>query len=323
MPIALVPPEPGKMPVRPHCPLVFTEERRDPRLASGIWPSVSGAAAQAQNVETVANNLANADTLGFKKDTTAFREYLAVKEREHFAQDIPRGSITNKDLYPLDGRDQAFVVVDGTYTDFRQGNLRVTQNPLDVAVDGKGFFEVSTPQGNRYTRQGSFHISPQGRLETVDGFPVLASQPGGLAAPQPAADALAQQQSVQGRSPASDAARFINLRDRGTHFSINSLGEIYASDGDLIAKLNVVEFGDTRQLRKSGGNLFSNPAPANISTQPLSTVVRQGVLETSNVNPIEEMTKLISANRLFEHDLKAMKTYGEMMSREANDIGKL
>jgi flagellar basal-body rod protein FlgG len=272
-------------------------------------------------VDTVANNLANADTLGFKKDATAFREYLAVQEREHSPQDIPRGAITNKDLYQLDGRDQAFVVVDGTYTDFRQGNLRVTQNPLDVAVDGKGFFEVSTPQGNRYTRQGSFHISPEGRLETVDGFPVLASLPGGLAAPQ--SDTLAQQQAAQGRAPASEAARFINLRDRGTHFSINPQGEIYASGGDLIAKLSVVEFGDTRQLRKSGGNLFSNPTSANVSAQPVSTVVRQGVLETSNVNPIEEMTKLISANRLFEHDLKAMKTYGEMMSREVNDIGKL
>jgi flagellar basal-body rod protein FlgF len=287
-------------------------------LASGIWPSVSGAAAQAQNVDMVANNLANADTLGFKKDAPAFREYLATQEREHSPQDIPRGAITNKDLYPLDGRDQAFVVVDGTYTDFKQGNLRVTQNPLDVALDGGGFFEVSTPQGNRYTRQGSFHISPEGRLETVDGFPVLASQPGGLAAPQAAA--LAQQQAPgQARNPAStanpaDAARFINLRDRGTHFSINPQGEVYASGGDLIAKLAVVEFGDARQLRKTGGNLFLNPAP---------TIVRQGLLETSNVNPIEEMTKLISANRLFEHDLKAMKTYGEMMSREVNDIGKL
>ena len=303
----------------------FTEERRDlKQVASGIWPSVSGAEAQSLKLDTVANNLANADTLGFKKDTPAFREYLTTLEREHPSVDIPRGPIKDKDFYPLDGRDQAFVVVDGTYTDFRQGNLRVTQNPLDVAIDGKGFFEVSTPQGSRYTRQGSFHIGPDGKLVTIDGYPVLAAQPGGLAAP-------ALQGQLQGRGPAGalgvpnpgDVARYINLRDRGTHFSINDQGEIYDANGDLVAKLNVVEFADTRKLRKAGGNLFDNPSPTNILAQPTQTIVRQGVLETSNVNPVEEMTKLISANRLFEHDLKAMKTYGEMMQREANDIGKL
>jgi flagellar basal-body rod protein FlgG len=266
--------------------------------------------------------LANADTLGFKKDTPAFREYLTTLEREHDAQDIPRGPIKDKDFYPLDGRDQAFVVVDGTYTNFRQGNLRVTQNPLDVALDGNGFFEISTPQGARYTRQGSLHISSEGRLETIDGFPVLASQPGGLAAPSAQ---NAQARGPAGISPnaiANDAARFINLRDRGTHFSITTQGEIYAGE-DLVGKLSVAEFNDTRKLRKAGGNAFENPDPANLSTQPTRTIVRQGVLETSNVNPIEEMTKLITANRLFEHDLKAIKTYGEMMQREANDIGKL
>jgi flagellar basal-body rod protein FlgG len=277
---------------------------------------VSGASAQQQNVDIVANNLANADTLGFKKDAPAFREYLATLEREHPVADIPRGPIKDKDFYPLDGRDQAFVVTDGTYTNFRQGNLRVTQNPLDVALDGAGFFEISTPQGIRYTRQGSFHVSGDGRLETVDGYPVLASQPGGLAAPP---------QGSQGRGPASagaEAGRFISLRDRGSQFSITPQGEIYAGE-DLVGKLSVVEFNDLRKLRKSGGNAFENPDIANLSAQPQRTIVRQGVLETSNVNPIEEMAKLISANRLFEHDLKAMRTYGEMMQREANDIGKL
>lgn len=291
-------------------------------MASGIWPSVSGATTQAANVDIVANNLANADTLGFKKDAPAFREYLASLEREHQPEDIPRGPIKDKDFYPIDGRDQSFVVMDGTYTNFKQGNLRVTQSPLDVALDGSGFLEIGTPQGTRYTRQGSLHISADGRLETSDGNPVLASAPGGLAASALERAPASPGEAAAGRNPGNDAARFINLRDRGTHFSITPQGEIYAGE-DLIAKLSVVEFNDTRKLRKSGGNAFENPDMNNYSTQPQRTVVRQGVLETSNVNPIEEMTKLISANRLFEHDLKAMKTYGEMMQREANDIGKL
>jgi flagellar basal-body rod protein FlgF len=294
-------------------------------LASGIWPSVSGAAAQSQNVDIVANNLANSDTLGFKKDMPSFREYLVNSEREHGTVDIPRGPIKDKDFYPLDGRDQSFVIVDGTYTNFRQGGLRVTQSPLDVAMDGNGFLEVSTPTGSRFTRQGSLHIAADGRLVTVEGYPVLAANPGGLAAPQAApASGAPQDTTTSGRAPANsnDAARYISLKDRGPHVTISPTGEIYSGE-DLVAKLSVAEFQDTRKLRKGSGQLFDNPDPTNFSTLPMKTLVRQGVLETSNVNPIEEMANLIKANRLFEHDLKAMKTYGEMMQREANDVGKL
>jgi flagellar basal-body rod protein FlgG len=281
-------------------------------------------------VDVIANNLANSDTQGFKKDLPTFKEYLSTVEREHDAEDIPRGPIKDKDFYPLDGKDQAYVVVDGTYTDFRQGSLRTTHSPLDVALDGPGFLEVSTPQGIRYTRQGSLKLAMDGRLVTSDGNPVLASQPGGLAAQpataQPGQGGLTTQGGVAaGRNPsAADAAgRFINLRDRGTNFSISEAGEIYAGS-DLIAKLSVVEFPDVKTLRKTGGALFENSDPLKSpGTTPQRTRVHQGVLEGSNVNPVEEMTKLIQANRMFEHDLKAMKTYGELLGREANDIGKL
>jgi flagellar basal body rod protein FlgG len=139
---------------------------------------------------------------------------------------------------------------------------------------------------------------------------VLAAQPGGLAAQQ------------AGGAPAGDAARFINLRDRGKHLTITAAGEIYSGE-DLVARLSVVEFQDRDKLRKAGGSLFESPDPAVVPGGAKRTVVRQGVLETSNVNPVEEMTNLIKANRLFEHDMKALKTYGELMGREANDIGKL
>lgn len=296
-------------------------------VANGIWTSVSGAASQAQNVDIISNNLANSDTLGFKKDTPTFKEYMAIEEREHAPLDIPRGPIKEKEFYPLDGKDQSFVVIDGTYTNFKQGNLRVTNSPLDVALDGPGFIEVGTPNGIRYTRQGSLKLAMDGRLVTSEGYPVLSSQAGGLAAPQAAPSASPQVTGTPGelaRSPAAVdyAARVINLRDRGANFSIDDRGEIYAGD-QLIAKLSVAEFQDNNKLRKVGGSLFENGDPANLATIPPKTIVRQGVLETSNVNPIEEMTKLIKANRMFEADLKAMKTYGEMMGKEANEIGKL
>jgi flagellar basal body rod protein FlgG len=117
------------------------------------------------------------------------------------------------------------------------------------------------------------------------------------------------------------AGRFINLADSKGRMNISPQGEVY-SGGDLVAKLSVVEFADVRKLRKSGGLLFESKDAANVRP-PERTSIRQGMIETSNVNPVEEMTNLIRANRLFEHDMKAMKTYGELMQREANDIGKL
>ncbi len=293
-----------------------------------MWTAVSGASAQAQNVDMIANNLANQDTLAYKKDLPTFREYLATNEREKGPQDIPQGPIKDKDLYPIDGKDQSFVIVDGTYTNFKQGSLKVTNAPLDVALDGPGFLEVSTPNGIRYTRQGSLKVAMDGRLVTTEGYPVLSSSPGGLAAQPVQATGQPLGQGGPGATQggvaagAVDAARFINLRDRGTHFSINGSGEIYAGE-ELVGRLSVVEFQDQNMLRKAGGGLYDNKRPGNALQAPPQTIVRQGALEISNVNPVEEMTNLIKANRLFEHDMKAMKTYGDLMGREANDIGKL
>ncbi|OFZ20150.1 MAG: hypothetical protein A2X94_09595 [Bdellovibrionales bacterium GWB1_55_8] len=293
-----------------------------------MWTAVSGASAQMQNVEMVANNLANANTPGFKKDLPTFKEYLAVREREPEPQDIPRGPIKDKDFYPLDGRDQSFVVVDGTYSSFKQGALQVTNSPLDVALDGPGLIEVSTPSGTRFTRHGSLKLAMDGQLVTSEGHPVLASKPAGLAGALATAEAQPGQGGLEtqggvavGRSP-EDAARFINLRDKGPRVTINDAGEIYAGE-EFIAKLSVVEFQDARKLRKTGAQLFENRDATNIVADQARTVLRQGMIETSNVNPIEEMTNLIKANRLFEHDLKVMKTFGEMLGREANDIGRL
>lgn len=274
-----------------------------------MWTAAAGASAQAQNLDTIANNLANADTPAFKKDTATFKEYLATAERVHVPGDIPRGVVKDKDFYPLDGRDEAYVIIDGTHTSFRQGNLRVTQAPFDLAMDGPGFLEVSTPQGLRFTRQGNLKVSPEGRLVNAQGYPVLASQPAGLAG------------TGAGKAEPDVSSRFINLRDRGVHFDINELGEIYSGDS-LVAKLSVAEFKDLGKLRKFGSQLFENREATN-RVPPESTRVRQGVLETSNVNPIEEMTNMIRTNRLFEQDLKALKTYGELLGKEANEVGKL
>ncbi len=316
--------------------------RRESNLASGIWPAVSGADAQAFAVDTVANNLANVDTHAFKKDQPVFREYMALLEREHAPPDLKRGPITDKEFYRLDGRDQSFVITDGTSSNFKPGSFRVTDNPMDVALDGPGFFEVSTPEGVRLTKQGSFKQTMDGRLVTAQGYPVLASQPGGLAnalpasAVQPSQGGLSTQGGVAaGQVDPAVRARFIELKDaaldtnlvsRGPLITINKQGEIYSGE-NKIATLSVIEVNDEKILRKDRSQLFLNPDPTNQKITGAQEVPRtrvlQGVVETSNVNPIEEMTNLIKAHRAYDQNLKAIKVYDQMMEKESNEIGRL
>lgn len=299
-------------------------------MASGIWPSVSGAVARTHQVDVVANNLANSDTLGFKKDIPTFKEYLANVENPKNGVDVPRGPIKDKDFYPLEGRDQAFVVHDATYTDFKPGNLRVTNNGLDLAIDGEGFFEVGTPSGVRYTRQGSFKLAMDGRLVNADGFPVLMAQPGGLANALPPnvvqpsqGGPLTQGGVTVGQDlPPDILGRTINLSEATSKISISEQGEIFVGDRS-IGQLGVAEFQDTRKLRKQGGLLLDNPDPSNRKPDITRTRIKQGMLETSNVNPVEEMNNLIRAHRMFEHDMKSLKVHDELLSREVNDLGKL
>ncbi|MBC7384632.1 MAG: flagellar hook-basal body protein [Cryobacterium sp.] len=289
-----------------------------------MWTSVSGAAAQAQAVDTVANNLANVDTNGFKKDLPAFKEYLSSVERDGDRPSVHIGPIKDKDLNPIYDKDQSHVIVHGTYTSFKQGPMKVTKGALDVALEGPGLIEVSSPTGLKYTRHGSLKIAVDGRLVTNEGYPVLLSKPGGLAGTTsaPVNGEFTTEPAPGSLSDPSVASRFINLKDRG-NVSITEKGEVYGGS-DLIGQISLVEFQDPKYLQKTGLQYFTNrDVSKNPANEPANTSVHQGMLEGSNVNPVEEMTNLIKANRLFEHDLKVMKTFGEMMGREANDIGKL
>lgn len=291
-------------------------------MASGMWTAVSGAKARAEIVDTVANNLANVDTVGFKKDQQIFKEYVSTAERDHERAAGKLGRITDQDLHPVNDKDQSHVIVHGTYTSFQQGPLKVTKGPLDVAIQGSGLIEVSTPQGVRFTRNGAFKMGQDGRLVTSEGYPVLAEAPRDTATTTPnRAPAAAGAQPTAEDAAGAIAGRFINLRDRGP-ISVTEQGEVYA-DGNLVAKLSVVEFENPNLIRKQGGQLFANIDPSkNPEKNAENTTIHQGMLEGSNVNPIQEMSELIRAHRLFEQDLKNLKTYGELLGKEANDIGR-
>lgn len=281
-------------------------------MSKGLWPAVAGSIAQSERLDAVANNLANSDTNGFKRDQVAFKAAMSSAIAASQKEEIPRKAYTEKDFHKLDGAQTAYAQVEGTYTDFAQGRARVTGNPLDVALEGKGFLEVLGPQGVRYTRHGSLKLSSEGMLVTTEGFPVLSSGGG--------------QEAADGKPVPREElmARVIRLDNSGagSKITITTDGRLFQGKNEL-GQLAVTEFVDPRLLEKEGSSLYRNDMPANVVRGDSPTRVLQGTIETSNVNAVSEMVDLLKATRLFEANEKVIKTYGDLEGRSVNDIGKL
>lgn len=295
-------------------------------MSKGLWPAVSASIAQSQRLDVVANNLANVNTTGFKRDTAAFRQMLTDAQKAAEREDVPRQLLTDKDIHRLDGRDTAYVALDGVFTDHTQGMAKVTNNPLDVAIEGKGFFEVLTPQGVRFTRNGSFQLNGDGVLVTLEGYPVL-SKGGAAPEPQPVPGAPGEAARTPAAAPPQTREQLLSRAitlDTGnsTALTISRDGGILRGK-DLVGEISVVEFINPNLLEKEGNAVFRNLEPANLIVDVTQSTVRQGMLETSNVNPVKELTDMLSATRMFEANQKVVKTYGELESRAVNDIGKL
>lgn len=265
----------------------------------GVYTALSGAIAQTQKMDTIANNIANVNTPGFKRDQLAFQEFLTAAEKEQTVMNVPRVPASIESFYDMQGGDKSYVDLKGSFTDFSQGPLRHTGNNFDCAIDGKGFFEVLTPQGLRFTRAGNFTMDGNGKLVTKDGYPVLKA--GG-----------------EGGDPSS---RTITLNQADT-FSIGDGGEIMQGT-DVLGKLSVVNATDRDALEKVGNNLFNFRANKNPELVTITNPsVKQGFIETSNVNIVQEMTDMISTSRVFESTQKAISTYDSMSDKLVNVVGK-
>ena len=275
-----------------------------------LWVPLSGAIAQQRNVETIANNVANANTPGFKKDQVVFKEYLTALEKngEKAGVDLPQKELKPEDFYRSYNSEDSFVKIDGSYTNHEQGQLTPTGNFFDNALSGPGFFEVLTPNGVRYSRKGAFSISNEGKLVNDQGFLVLSKD----APPIEAGDGKLNLAT----SPESRA-----ITVSGSKFSISLEGEVF-SGANKVADLAITEFNDIHALRKEGNTLFINPDQNNIKTEGLKTSIHQGFVEQSNVNAVTEMSNLINANRNFESIQRVIKTYDSMSARAVNEISK-
>ena len=219
---------------------------------------VQGGLRQERKLEAVSNHLANASTSGFKKDVVSFDK--AFKARLN--------------------------------TDHAQGTVVETGNPLDVALGSEGFFKVETPEGIRYTRNGSFTLDAQGVLVDKNGNPILG----------------------QGGAIVIDGGFA-----QGT-FAVNEEGQIEAN-GDIIDILDVVTFADRDKLKKQGNNLYEYTGDTTDEILPEIVLVKEKALEPSNVQVVDEMVRMIDYQRMFELYTKSMMTFDEVDAKAINDVG--
>jgi flagellar basal-body rod protein FlgG len=271
----------------------------------GIYAALSGSMAQSLKIDTIANNIANVNTTAFKKDQQTFGEYLTAIEKNPEVIQVPKIPASVASFYDNNGTDKSFVDSTGVYTNFEQGSLKHTGGKLDVALDGEGFFEIATSQGVKLTRAGNFTIDNDGRLVTKDGHTVVVHLDDQEVANQ---DGETQRNAIAQFSGQSNAY-------------ISEAGEVFDGDKKL-GKISIVKVNNPESLQKVGHSFYeykSNIEPDVISMKNPS--LKQGYLETSNVNIVTEMTDMIMAQRVFEGTQKAIQAYDQMEDKAINQVG--
>lgn len=237
-------------------------------MDNSVYITLSRQLALFRDLDVTANNIANANTTGFRTENMLFTDYLVDDGNNHkmaFARDI------------------------ATYADTQEGPLRATGNPLDLAINGKGFFVVETGRGVRYTRAGNFNLDGEGTLITPDGSPVL-----------------------------DDAGQRILLPPGASKITVGENGSLVV-DGEEIAVLGIVQFPNEQEPEHEAGGVFrsKNGAPGQAVT---GFRVAQGVLEDSNVSPIIQMTHMIDVNRSVGNTAKFIEVMYDLQRRASNTI---
>jgi flagellar basal-body rod protein FlgG len=248
--------------------------------------AATGMLAQQRNVEVVSNNLANMNTTAYMRRRTEFHDLIY--------QDLRRVGTTSSDagtIVPSGVQLGLGVKLAAVYRIHEQGNLEATDNTFDMAIQGKGFFQITLPSGGTgYTRDGTFQLDANGRIVTHDGYPLIP----GISIPANAIDV-----------------------------TINQSGQVLAKiEGQVsfsnVGQIQVANFPNEAGLSAEGNNLLTEtPASGSaITGAPGATgfgSILQGFLETSNVNAVEEISNLISAQRAYEMNSKVIQTADEMM----------
>ena len=252
--------------------------------------AATGMAAQQTNVETIANNLANMNTTGFKQQRAEFQDLLYQNIQTPGAQTSDQGTYAPNGIQIGAGVRTAAI-----YRITTQGDLQSTGNPYDVAVQGPGYFRIQQADGtDAYTRSGTFSLSPQGQLVTQDG---LVVQPG-IAIPQ---NTIGVTINAQGQVNATVAGN---------------------TTPQTVGQLELTRFPNEAGLNAIGDNLFletpaSGAPQAGVPGSVGYGTIQQGFLETSNVNSVDEITALITAQRAYEMNSKVISAADQMLQQTA------
>ena len=252
-------------------------------MADGIYTALTGSLAQQHALDTLATNVANANTVGFRGDRVVFGEMVA-------------GAQNGKNIdprQPAPQRADKFVRVDQNRLDTTSGLLRATGGKLDVGIQGEGYFTVSTPNGERLTRAGNFMLNANGAISTQEGFPVMGDGNQAIIIPR-------------------------NTKD----IQITTDG-IVRADGTDIARLALKRVADPSTLVREGTTTYAVTKEASVSTLgtlPDAVMVVQGHLEASNVNPVSGLNELITVNRSFDALQKVIESFQNIDQRTARDI---
>lgn len=261
-------------------------------MLRSLWIAKTGLEAQQTQMDVISNNLANVNTTGFKRDRAVFQDLLYQNQRQ-------AGALSSQQTqYPSGLQIGTGVNVQATEKLHLQGNLQQTGNRFDLAINGNGFFQIELPDGRTaYTRDGSFQLDSQGQLVTAQGYRVSP----GLTFP---AD-----------------TRTVTVGEDGT---------VTITQGDnaqpvQVGNLQLATFVNPTGLESQGQNLYIETAASGAPQQATPGIngaggLKQGMLETSNVNIVEEMVNMITAQRAYETNSKAVKAADQMLQYVNNNL---
>lgn len=247
-------------------------------MIRGLYTAASGMVAESIRTDATANNLANVNTAGFKKDVAVNKEFESVL--------IHR--INDGNEVAAIGNLGRGTEIDEIATIQTQGQMRATGNDFDLAIDGKGFFAVETPNGVRYTRNGTFTKNIVGDLINNEGYRVLGQN-----------------------GP---------IRINGNKMTVADDGRVLV-DGVETGRLQVVEFTNEKQLTKEGSSLYN--AAADSQSQQATGRICQGFTEGSNVNVVAEMVNLINGYRAYETNAKTVQSQDQMLEKAVTEVGRV
>lgn len=250
-------------------------------MLRSLYLAATGMMVQRKKMDVLTNNIANAETTGYKRDrllSRSFKDMMIERTGDPYIVNILSGV----------GPQNTGIHIDEIFTDFLQGSLEQTGRLSDIAIQGDGYFAVSTPAGERYTRDGSFAVSSEGYLVTSDGYPVLGTN--GF------------------------------LRVGSGTFSVDGQGNVTAG-GTAVGRIRVVTFADPTGLRKIGDNLYINYS--NQAQVAGAYTVKQGYLEGSNVDIAREMVDMMEVSRSYETNQRMVKMLDESLGKAVNEVGRL